>query len=99
MDKVDASYEFEADGVAYRTEVFLVSDSPLVYRHEFSKKDPGGEWAHVAFDDREYDDPAGKGGKNPEMIQLLQREAPLMAQEFVEYLQKKSKKKKRSRKK
>jgi hypothetical protein len=95
MEKVDATHEFEADGLRYRMDVFLISGHPLVFRHEFSKRDDNGEWSHVASDDREYGDPEGNGGKDAAMIELLRREGPLMAREFLEYLDKNAKKKRK----
>ena len=95
MEKVDATHNFEADGVSYRMDVYLISGKPLVFRHEFSREDAAEGWVKVASDDREYDDPEGKGGKDEGMIQLLRREGPLMAREFLEYLQKQAKKKRK----
>jgi hypothetical protein len=94
---MEVQHEFEGDGMAYRMDVYHVSDRPLVFRYQFQRRD-GETWANVAYDDREYDDPSGLGVEDERILPLLRTEAPLMAKEFLEYLQKQAAKGKRKKK-
>ena len=96
MQNMNIEHEFQGDGSSYRLDVFLISDKPLVFRYQFQKK-VDGDWENVAFDDREYDDPSGLGSKDERIQPLLTSEAPLMANEFLEYLQKKAARKKKKK--
>jgi hypothetical protein len=96
MQNMNIEHEFQGDGTSYRMDVFHVSDHPLVFRYQFQKK-VEGEWENTAFDDREYDDPSGLGVKDARILPLLKTEAPLMANEFLEYLQKKAARKKKKK--
>ena len=91
MKKMEVEHAFEGDGVDYRMDIYHVSDRPLVFRYQFQQREGAG-WENLAYDDREYDDPSGLGVKDERIVPLLKTEAPLMAREFLEYLQKKAKK-------
>ncbi|HUO10047.1 MAG TPA: hypothetical protein VM008_17205 [Phycisphaerae bacterium] len=97
MKRMKVDHEFEANGVGYRMDVFHLSDQPLVFRYQFQRRD-GDAWENVAYDDREYDDPSGLGVRDERIVPLLKTEAPLMAREFLEYMQKKATKKSRKKK-
>ena len=96
MQNMNIEHLFEGDGSSYRMDVFLISDRPLIFRYQFQKK-TDNTWENVAFDDREYDDPSGLGSKDERIAPLLKSEAPLMANEFLEYLQKKAARKKKKK--
>ncbi|MGN6368489.1 MAG: hypothetical protein ACTHN5_09530 [Phycisphaerae bacterium] len=96
MQNMNIEHNFEDAGTSYRMDILHVSDKPLVFRYQFQKK-VDGQWENVAYDDREYDDPSGLGVKDDRIPALLQSEAPLMANEFLEYLRKKAARKKKKK--
>ena len=96
MQNMNIEHPFEGDGATYRMDVFLISDRPLIFRYQFQKKVEGA-WENAAFDDREYDDPSGLGSKDERILPLLKSEAPLTANEFLEYLQKQAARKKKKK--
>jgi hypothetical protein len=97
VNKMEVEHQFDGNGVEYRMDVYHVSDRPLVFRYQFQRRE-GNAWENIAFDDREYDDPSGLGVKDERILPLLKAEAPLMAREFLEYLEKRTKRGQRKKK-
>ena len=96
MQNMNIDHPFEDAGAQYRTDILLISDRPLIFRYQFQKK-VDNAWENIAYDDREYDDPSGLGSKDERILPLLKSEAPLMAKEFLEFLQKKAARKKKKK--